>query len=64
MRQRARSTQTYTRYYIARRTGGSPACMGWESQAVHLVPMAQLRQVATHPNDAPVIAALERWLGR
>lgn len=59
-----RRTQTYTRFYIARRVGGSPACMGWESQAVHLVPAAQLRQVATHPNDAPVIAALERWLER
>lgn len=57
-----RRTQTYTRFYIARRIGGSPACMGWESQAVHLVPLARLRQVATHPNDAPVIAALERWL--
>jgi len=57
-----RRTQTYTRYYIARRTGGSPACMGWESQAVHLAPVEQLRQVAAHPNDAPVIAALERWL--
>lgn len=57
-----RRTQTYTRFYIARRIGGSPACMGWESQAVHLVPVTQLSQVATHPNDAPVIAALERWL--
>lgn len=59
-----RRTQTYTRFYVARRIGGSPACMGWESQAVHLVPVAQLRQAATHPNDAPVIAALERWLER
>ena len=57
-----RRTLTYTRFYIARRIGGSPAAMGWESQAVHLVPLAQLRQVAGHPNDAPVIAALERWL--
>jgi len=57
-----RRTLTYTRYYIARRVGGSPAAMGWESQAVHLVPLAQLREVAVHPNDAPVIAALERWL--
>lgn len=59
-----RRTQTYTRYYIARRTGGSPACMGWESQAVHLEPIARLRQLAVHPNDAPVIDALERWLGK
>lgn len=58
----AKRTLTYTRYYVARRIGGSPAHMGWESQAVHLVPLAQLRQVAGHPNDAQVIAALERWL--
>lgn len=58
----ARRTLTYTRYYIARRIGGSPAAMGWESQAVHLVPLAQLRTVAVHPNDALVITALERWL--
>lgn len=57
-----RRTLTYTRYYVARRVGGSPAAMGWESQAVHLVPLARLRQVAVHPNDAPVIAALEDWL--
>jgi len=59
-----RRTLTYTRYYIARRIGGTPAAMGWESQAVHLLPAAQLRQVAVHPNDAPVIAALERWQAR
>lgn len=57
-------TLTYTRYYLARRIGGSPADMGWESQAVHLAPLARLRQVAVHPNDGPVIAALERALGR
>jgi len=55
-------TLTYTRFYIARRVGGSPAAMGWESQAVHLVPLAQLRQLAVHPNDQAVIAALECWL--
>jgi 8-oxo-dGTP pyrophosphatase MutT (NUDIX family) len=57
----ARRTLTFTRYYIARRIGGSPARMGWESQAVHLVPLARLREVAVHPNDLPVIEALERW---
>lgn len=54
----ARRTQTYTRYYLARRVGGNPACMGWESQAVHLVPLALLEQVAHHPNDAVVTAAI------
>lgn len=55
-------TQTHTPYYLARRIGGSPARMGWESQAVHLVPLARLRDVAVHPNDVSVIRALERWL--
>jgi 8-oxo-dGTP pyrophosphatase MutT (NUDIX family) len=55
-------TLTYTRYYVARRIGGSPAAMGWESQAVHLVPSSRLREIATHPNDAVVAAALAGWL--
>lgn len=55
----ARRTQTFTRYYLARRIGGSPAAMGWETQAVHLVPPVQLRELAAHPNDAAIIAALE-----
>jgi ADP-ribose pyrophosphatase YjhB (NUDIX family) len=54
----ARRTRTYTRYYLARRVGGSPATMGWETQAVHLVPPARLAQVAAHANDAAIIAAL------
>jgi 8-oxo-dGTP pyrophosphatase MutT (NUDIX family) len=53
-----RST-SYTRYYLARRIGGTPADMGWESQAVWLVPRAQLAAVANHPNDRPLLAALD-----
>jgi ADP-ribose pyrophosphatase YjhB (NUDIX family) len=53
-----RRTQTYTRYYLAHRVGGSPAAMGWETQAVHLVPAALLGTVATHANDAAIIKAL------
>lgn len=52
-----RST-TMTRYYRARRVGGNPAAMCWESQAVHLVPRAQLARFLTNPNDAPVLKAL------
>jgi len=55
-----RRTQTLTRYYLARRLGGNPALMGWESQAVHLVPMALLETVLGNPNDAAIIAALRR----
>jgi ADP-ribose pyrophosphatase YjhB (NUDIX family) len=58
----SRRRQTVTRYYLARRLGGNPALMGWESQAVHLVPMAQLTTVLCNPNDAAVIDALQRAL--
>ena len=57
-----RRTQTFTRYYIARRIGGSPAAMGWETQAVHLVPAARLEEIAVHQNDAVVIQAARRWM--
>ena len=35
-------SQTYTRYYLAERLGGTPAAMGWESQCVLLVPVSQM----------------------
>lgn len=57
-----RRTQTYTRYYVARRVAGCPSAMGWETQAVHLVPPARLAEIAVHPNDAAIIRALEDWL--
>ena len=52
-----RSTSV-TRYYTARRIGGSPAAMGWESQAVMLMPTGKLAQVVDHPNDGAVVSAL------
>ena len=51
-------TQTYTRYYLARRVGGNPSLMGWESQAVHLAPLEGLAELLCNPNDQAVIAAL------
>ena len=53
-------TQSYTRYYLAQRVGGNPALMGWESQAVHLVPRAALADFLTHPNDLPLLYAILR----
>jgi len=38
----ARST-SISRYYWARRVGGTPAAAGWESQAVSLVPKSKLK---------------------
>jgi 8-oxo-dGTP pyrophosphatase MutT (NUDIX family) len=55
-------SQTMTRYYRARRVGGTPAAMGWESQAVTLAPASAVheelnrsvdRQVATLAGIAP-----------
>lgn len=51
-----------TRYYLARRKGGTPAAMGWESQAVHLAPLPHLKELLHHPNDAPILEALHRAL--
>ncbi len=51
-----------TRYYLARRKGGTPAAMGWESQAVHLAPLPRLKELLHHPNDAPILEALHRAL--
>jgi hypothetical protein len=52
-----RDTST-TRLYLAKRLSGNPADMGWESQAVHLIPKASLANILSHTNDKPVIEAL------
>ncbi|WP_295442991.1 NUDIX domain-containing protein [uncultured Thiodictyon sp.] len=49
---------TMTRYYRARRVGGSPAAMGWESQAVQLVPKDELPGTVNAARDKAVAAAL------
>lgn len=49
---------TYTRYYLARRVGGNPAAMGWETQAVHLAPLGCLNKLLTHTNDAPLLPVI------
>ncbi len=54
----ARST-SHTRYYVARRHGGNPADMGWESQAVMLTPISELSKLLTNKNDASIIQAIE-----
>jgi ADP-ribose pyrophosphatase YjhB (NUDIX family) len=54
----ARSTSV-TRYYTAKRVGGNPASMGWETQAVHLVPKGQLASFVTHHNDQIILQALQ-----
>lgn len=56
-------SRSYTRYYRAERTGGTPADMGWESQAVHLVPRSALHAFLTHPNDLPLLQEILRQTG-
>ena len=51
-------TQTYTRFYVARRIGGHPADMGWESQAVHLVTPADAVGLLNRATDHAVLEAL------
>lgn len=51
-------SQSMTRYYLARRTGGSPAEMGWESQAVLLAPGARLKDLMNKETDQQVIEYL------
>jgi len=57
-------SQSFTRYDRARRMGGTPSAMGWESQAVLLVSGAHLRTVACHPNDQypRCTGCLLRWI--
>lgn len=57
-------TTTITRYYTARRVGGLPTQMGWESQAVMLVPKSQLSKVLNHANDHKVIKKLDELSGK
>ncbi len=47
-------TTTRTRYYVGERTGGSPHHMGWESQAMHLVPIKDLHHFMDTPQDKKI----------
>lgn len=49
---------TFTRFYVATRTGGTPAACGWEVQACVLAPVSELRTMLTHPGDQLVLDAL------
>src|SRR3546814_18781734 len=44
-------TTSVARLYRAVRVGGTPASMGWESQAVHLVPKDQLYRFLNRETD-------------
>jgi 8-oxo-dGTP pyrophosphatase MutT (NUDIX family) len=47
-------TTSVARMYRAVRVGGTPADMGWEAQAVHLVPKGSLYEHLNGPADHPI----------
>lgn len=51
-------TTSVARLYRAVRVGGTPAAMGWESQAVHLVPKDQLYKLLNMSTDHAVAQAI------
>lgn len=52
-------TTSMARMYLARRVGGSPVHMGWESQAMSLVPHEKLRDLLNMEVDHAIVDALE-----
>lgn len=57
-------TTSITRLYLAERVSGNPTDMGWESQAVKLVPPPEWAALLKNPSDSPVLAALQQLFGR
>lgn len=53
-------TTSVARMYTARRVGGDPTTMGWETQAVRLVPRERLRELLNMKPDQAIVDALER----
>jgi ADP-ribose pyrophosphatase YjhB (NUDIX family) len=51
-------TTSVARYYMAKRVGGSPADMGWEAQALCLVPTDKLYSMLNMSGDHAVAEAL------
>ncbi|QIE30285.1 NUDIX hydrolase [Caballeronia sp. SBC2] len=56
-------TTSVTRLYLAKRVGGDPCDMGWESQAVRLVRTTEWATHLKNPSDKPVLAALMKHFG-
>jgi len=52
-----------TRFFVGQRTGGAPSKMGWESQAVHLVPIDKLHEHLHDQVDLNILADLKKHLG-
>ena len=51
-------TASVCRYFLGHRIDGDPSEIGWETQAVCLVPLAQLSEMLPHECDKPIVEAL------
>lgn len=51
-------TTSVARFYRARRVGGTPVAMGWESQAMHLAPKSHLYDLLNGWSDHPIAEAI------
>ena len=59
------SSPAILRYFLSRRIGGDPSDMGWETQAVCLVPVAVLaeqEEMLPSEYDRPILLELLNWL--
>ena len=50
-------TQSMSRYYLARRTGGNPGAAHWETQAVHLVTPEEARRTLNVRSDHTILGS-------
>lgn len=57
-------TTTRTRYYVGHRVGGSPSDMGWESQAMHLVPTKHLHHFMDNENDKQIARDYQKHVAK
>lgn len=48
-----------SRFYIGHRTGGSPSDMGWESQALHRVPVERLHEFLHNERDLRIAKTVQ-----
>ncbi|WNL63665.1 NUDIX hydrolase [Aeromonas phage ST4] len=48
-------TTSVARMYLAKRVGGDPSRMGWESQAMSLCPVDKLKDLLNMPNDHQIV---------
>ena len=50
-----------SRYYVARKIGGTPITTGKETEAVHTVPIAEARRMLNRERDHEILDALEKF---